>query len=323
MLAYLVRRLALSLVVVLAASFASFWVIGAHVNALGSLYLRNPRPVAEIHRLTVANHLDKPIPERYALWLKGVVLGGDGRTTVYGVPIWQEVEGGFVHTSELAAGAIVVAFVLSVALGMLAVVRRGRATDWLLRLLGYLTWSTPVFITAFLLQAAIAKIDTAWGVHPFYTYGLASGTGLAYFASWFRHLTLPIVAVALSFIGLYSRYIRSGMLVTLYLPHVTVARAKGLTEPRVHLRHALRNALIPFFAVLTLDFSAVVGATLVVDVIFRLQGLGTILFHSIGAIDIDPFEIQALVLVMVLAVIAFGFLADLLLMWLDPRIRIT
>lgn len=319
MLTYLARRVTFAVGMVAAISFASFWILAAHINPLWPLLFANPPRVALVHKLTVRNHLDKPIPERYVLWLKGVFTGGDGRRTILkDLPIWHPVLQGLAHTAELAAGGLIVALVLSIGLGLVASTRAGHVSDRVLRTLAYLTWSMPVFVTAAILQWV--AFDAGLAADRRFSGGLPSGSGFGYLTSWYEHMALPIAAVALSFVGLYSRYIRSGMLVTLNAPYSVVARAKGLPERRVFLRHALRNALIPFFAVVTIDFGSLVGATLVVDVVFGIQGLGTLFVDAISGAD--PFQLEAVVIVTVLVVVVLTFLADAVYPLLDPRIRL-
>jgi peptide/nickel transport system permease protein len=138
---------------------------------------------------------------------------------------------------------------------------------------------------------------------------------------WAQHLTLPVLAISAGFIGSYSRYVRSAMLVSLNEPYATTARAKGLPEWRVSIRHALRNSLVPFVSLMTLDFGALFGATLVADFVFRQEGLASFLGRT--TYDADPFELQALILVGAVSVLLFSLLGDLVASWLDPRIRLA
>jgi peptide/nickel transport system permease protein len=319
---YLIRKALLSLLLLVTVSFGSFWVLAAHLNPLYPLLFAQPRPTEKINALIVQAHLHESIPTRYWLWIKGVVTGRDaGHTILDHVPIWHPVWSAFVHTIELAAGALLVALVFGIAVGVMAAWRWGRPVDRLLRVGSYLTWSTPVFVTALLLQAIVGRLQSSSGLHPFALTGVPTGTGLTYLVGWFQHMTLPIIAVALGYIGLYSRYVRSAMLVTLAAPYTTVARAKGLTERRVLIRHALRNALVPLVAVVTIDLGALVGTTLAVDIIFGLQGLGSLFLASITLAD--PFQLEAIIVVTVLAVVGFSLLGDVIYGWLDPRIRMT
>jgi peptide/nickel transport system permease protein len=132
-------------------------------------------------------------------------------------------------------------------------------------------------------------------------------------------MTLPAVTLSLGLIGLYSRYVRTATLTELQRPYVTVARAKGLRESRVTLRHLLRNAVGPFVSVLALDISAIVGASLAADWVFGLGGLAAFFYNAIQISD--PFALTAVVVVIAIVVAVFMLLSDLALGWLDPRVR--
>ena len=322
MLAYLIRRVLLAIPVLFAVSFVSFWVIAGSINPLWPLLLGQQYATAE--EIAQRVHLDEPVIERYWLWLKGMFTGGGyGRTILGDQPVWPPVWNALGNTVELLAASMVVVVVFSLTIGTIAAKRPGSLVDGILRLFAYLTWSVPAFVLAFGLQEVFVRLNASYGVDPFYVVSapdLGAGSELLSPLEWIRHMALPIVAVALTFIGAYSRYVRSSMLVSLNAPYTVTARAKGLSERRVTIRHALRTSLIPFVSVLSLDFGSVFATTLVADVVFRLGGLGSLL---IAALDPgDPFLLEALVTVTAIVVIAFSLLADVVYAWLDPRIRL-
>jgi peptide/nickel transport system permease protein len=154
-----------------------------------------------------------------------------------------------------------------------------------------------------------------------------AGGGAHYVVGVFRHITVPAIALALAFIGLHSRYLRSSLLVALHAPYTTTARAKGLPERRVVLRHALRTSLATFTSVLLLDFGAIFGAAMAVDWVFRLNGLGMLLVNEINGIGgegvryIDAYSIEML-LTLAAFVVGSAILAELAVTWLDPRARV-
>jgi ABC-type dipeptide/oligopeptide/nickel transport system permease component len=261
------------------------------------------------------------VPERYWHWLLGVFHHGSfGRHTVLeNSAIWPGVWSALRQTLELAGASLVVVVALSLTVGVLAARRPGSFTDVLLRGLGYLTWSLPVFLVALGLQELFSRLGAS-GFHPF-ALPTDLPNGSYYRAAWIRRETLPVLTVALTFIGGYSRYVRSSMLVALHAPYTVVARAKGLTERRVTIRHALRTALIPFVSVLTLDFGNLFSGTLVADAIFRLGGIGSLFLGSLY--NADPYQLDALLAVTAITVVGFSLLADLLFAWLDPRIRLA
>jgi peptide/nickel transport system permease protein len=318
---YLLRRAAVAATLFFAITAVAFWVLAAHLNPLYELLFQNPRPTERIDALTAAAHLHESLPARYWLWLKGIVAGGPGaRTILDHTPIWHPVLSAFVRTLELAAASLLVAVALALVTGVTAAANRARPADRLLRFVGYLTWSLPAFVTALVLQGAGIRLQQHTGFHAFVPGGPPTGAGAAYVVSWFRHMTLPVVATSLGYFGLYTRYVRSAMLVTLAAPYTTVARGKGVSERRVRFHHALRNALIPLVAVVTLDLGAIVGTTIVADVVFGLQGLGGLFLASIRVAD--PNQLEAILAAAVAAVIALSLLGDAVLGRLDPRIAI-
>jgi peptide/nickel transport system permease protein len=144
-----------------------------------------------------------------------------------------------------------------------------------------------------------------------------------------RHLTLPALALALAFVGLHSRYLRSSLLVALHAPYTVTARAKGLPERAVVLRHALRNSLATFTSALLLDFGAIFGAALAIDFVFRLNGLGMLFLYEINtgvespaASAINPYAVVLLLSVTAGMVLLASFVSELVVAWLDPRARL-
>jgi len=213
--------------------------------------------------------------------------------------------------------------IFSLLIGTIAARAPGSALDVVVRTGSYVAWAIPAFVVAVLLQLLLRHLALAYDFEPFPVSGLPldPGTGFHFVAVWAQHLALPVLTISIGFIGAYSRYVRSAMLVSLSEPYAVTARAKGLSERRVLIRHALRNSLIPFASLLTLDFGAIFGATLVADFIFRTQGLAGAL---VGAVyDADPFQVQPLVLVGAASVLFFSLLGDLVASRLDPRIRLA
>jgi peptide/nickel transport system permease protein len=332
MLAYVARRLLIAAFTFVAVSFVAFIVFAAPLDPLWKL-----GPCCSPERLRIADELNlrEPAVEQWWLWARGTLSGDPKvtRTACSGGPgpdchhleIWPQVWPALGRTALLAGLAVVVVTALSLLIGTIAARRPGSPLDVVLRTGSYLAWSIPAFVVAVLLQLLLRHLALAYDFEPFPVSGLPlpgeAGTGLHYVAVWAQHLALPVLTISVGFIGAYSRYIRSAMLVSLGEPYAVTARAKGLSERRVLTRHVLRNSLIPFVSLLTLDFGAVFGATLVADFIFETQGLARAL---VGAVyDADPFQLQPLVLVGAASVLLFSLLGDLVASRLDPRIRLA
>jgi peptide/nickel transport system permease protein len=332
---YLLRRLGLTLLVLVTVSFIAFCGFGVSLDPSSPLRLspdQRPR-----HAVVAYYHLDDPILSRYWRWAKSLPKHGFGAPVSTNVqdqkvipspPMWPDLSHAVWISAQLIAFALVLVVLGSVALGIFSARRPRSVADGAVRLLTYVSWSIPTFLIAFLLRRWILSGQSVssfvYGPNAASTNGkhiFLIGPPTAGVADWFQHMTLPAVALALGLVGVYARYIRSAMLTSLAQPYAVVARAKGLSEGRVVRRHALRNSLIPFVSALSLEIGAVVGASLAVDWVFGLGGLASFTIRSLG--QADPFQMTAVVLVLAAIVMLFVTLSDLVVGWLDPRARIA
>jgi ABC-type dipeptide/oligopeptide/nickel transport system permease component len=329
---YVIRRVFLALSVVLAVSFAGFLGFGLSLDPSYPLAFQ-PRSRAVVQAYY---HLQDPILSRYARWLWGLLHHGFGRTVstqVGGAPLRLQSLGDPIGPQLLRAAAVTLALVSlslvlaaagTTAVGVFASQRRRFHSDVGVRAVAYLGAAVPTFLLGDLLLRAIAPHVTANFV-PGRGYVISSTNGWFLIGApeggvvgWLRHLFLPSATLALGLVGIYARYLRSAMTVELGRPYVTVARAKGLSEPRVLLRHALRNSLAPVTALLTLDLGAIVGGSIAADGVFHAGGLASIFLGALG--HSDPFELTAIVVVSALVVCGLTVLGDLLVAMLDPRV---
>jgi peptide/nickel transport system permease protein len=197
-----------------------------------------------------------------------------------------------------------------------------------LTVLSYLFYATPVFVIAILLKYYFAiQVNKGVGHTILYTDGQSTpGTTGAWhiFTDTLGHTVLPVVALTLITYAAWSRYQRASMLDVLNADYVRLARAKGLTPRRVLYVHALRNALIPVVTVVALDFSTILGGAVLTEIAFGWDGMGQFLYQGLtGPISPDTGVVQAWLMVVATAVIAFNIIADLLYAVLDPRIRLA
>lgn len=332
MAAYVLRRLLLAASVVVAVSFAAFVGFGLSLDPSYPLAFK-PRDRAVVQAFY---HLQDPIISRYARWVGSVVRHGFGLTVstdVGGAPLKLESLGEpigpqLLHAAWVTLALIGLSLVFVVAatsvVGVFAARRRRYYADVGVRALTYLGAAVPTFLLGDLLLRAIAPHVVAVFV-PGRGYRITSTNGWFLIGAptggavgWLRHLFLPAATLALGLIGIYARYLRSAMMVELARPYVTVARAKGLPESRVLVRHALRNALVPVTALLTLDLGGVVGASIAADGVFHVGGLASVFLGGLG--HADPFELTAIVVVSAAVVCGLTFLGDVLVGLLDPRL---
>jgi peptide/nickel transport system permease protein len=156
----------------------------------------------------------------------------------------------------------------------------------------------------------------------------AAGTGVGYVVNVIRSVTLPALTLAAGFVGLHARYLRTSLSVALDAPYTTTARAKGLPERLVLLRHAMRNSLATFLGAMLADVGAIFGASLAIDWIFQLNGIGSLFIRELGinnisgnSIFIDVYAVEALLLVTALILLVSSFLSEFVVFALDPRAR--
>ena len=282
-----------------------------------------------------------PVLSAYWHWLAGVPTGRSLRRGLVG-PIWSSLLPALGHTAALLSATLLIVGLVSVALAAIAATRPGSPVDISIRSGLYLAWGVPVFLLALLAQESVGALGSARGIGPFPLSGWpgscptgiglnagtltpcpSAGTGAHYVLNVLTHVALPALVLAMSFVGLHGRYLRASLVVSLAAPYVTTARSKGVRERDVVLRHALRNSLITFVAALLADFGALLGATLVIDWIFQLNGIGKLYLRELNpnVPSIDAYAVEALLLVTGGLLIGFSLLSELAVVWLDPRAR--
>jgi peptide/nickel transport system permease protein len=294
-----------------------------------------------------------PLLPAYWAWLKGFGTGRSFHSLVNvqpsalrftPAPLWPQLLPALGRTAVLLAVAFVFVAVFGLAVGLAGAHWRRSAPALLLRAATYLAWATPAFLLALLIQQVAASVGSSRGLGPFPIAGwpgscptgiginsgrispcAPAGTGAVYVLNVLRYVTLPAATLAMGFVGLHGRYLRSTLVETLGEPFITTARAKGLAERHVLVRHALRASLATFVSVMLSDFGSVFGAALAVDWIFKLNGLGSLLLHQFPNVDnpvpVDTYLLEVLLIITGAFVLAFSMLSELATRWFDPRTR--
>jgi peptide/nickel transport system permease protein len=319
---YLILRLLYSIPVLIATSFIIFTFVSVSGDPLNQLRQQPRVSQQTIQNLIEENHLDKSVIVRYGYWVKDAVTDRFGTTLLGDRAIWPDLRRVIGNTLQLVLAAQLFAVLIALVIGVLSAIRQYSVFDYAATTFSFLGFAMPVFWLALMLQILFTNIYLKWDVRLFYTAQLASpdpGGGLDFLLDRVQHLTLPVVALAVLGIASYSRYTRASMLEVVNSDYVRTARAKGLSERRVLLKHAFRNALIPVTTVVAIDFGAIFGGAIVTESIFNLDGMG---LYFINALDKqDPYPIMAWLMVVSTMIIAFNLLADVLYGYLDPRIR--
>jgi ABC-type dipeptide/oligopeptide/nickel transport system permease component len=320
MLTYIMRRVLYSIPVLFLSTFLSFVFVSYAGNPLAQLR-QNPRvPPSTFHHLELQMHLNKPVVVRYFYWLHDVFTHKLGDSLVTLQPLWPQVTRTLGHTLQFIVIAEVLALVLGVAVGIYSAIRQYSVFDYFFTSVSFLGFAMPTFILALLLQIAFTDIYLDWHVRIFYTSGLNSLPGGPAW-SWDRmqHLALPVITLAVISFAVYSRYMRASMLDVINSDYVRTARAKGVSERKVIMRHVFRNALIPITTVAAINFGALLGGAIITETIFTLDGFGYFFILSLQQLDL--YAVMAYLLVTAIAVVLFNLIADILYGFLDPRIR--
>jgi peptide/nickel transport system permease protein len=319
---YIVRRLLLSIPVLIAASIVVFFGLSIVGDPLGELRTAPNVSQATIDLLTQRKHLDQPLIVQYGYWVQSAVTDRFGTTLLSDQPIWPNLRRALWHTLQLVVIAEVLSLGIGILLGVISAKRQYSIFDYAVTTISFLGYSIPIFWFALILQVLATNFFVATGTRVFYTAGLSSvdpGTGFAFLIDRLQHLALPILALAYVSVALYSRYMRSSMLEVINADYVRTARAKGLRESAVTRKHALRNAMIPIVTLAALNFGSVVSGVIVTETVFALDGMGLFFIRALGAREV--YSIMAFLMVTSIFVVIGNLLADILYGYLDPRIR--
>jgi ABC-type dipeptide/oligopeptide/nickel transport system permease component len=290
-----------------------FLAIGVSIIAFAIIRLIPGDPVRDIlgtsggnaalvARLRSQLGLDRPVVVQYGIWVSDVLRGNFGYSYSQQEPVSSLLAQNIPPTLELIVAGLVLTIVFGLLIGVVAALRRNTFADTLL-MAGSVTFlSIPSFWLGLLLIELLAV-----RVHVFPVVG---GTGL-------DGLALPAITLGLGGIGLTARFVRSSVIEAAQLPHVVIARAKGVSRGLILVRHVIRNALLPVLTVLGLQFGSLLSGVVLVEEVFSRRGLGRLLVDSILAKDYPT--VQATVLVIAIAYCVVNLLVDLAYQFLDPR----
>jgi ABC-type dipeptide/oligopeptide/nickel transport system permease component len=306
---FLLRRLFSLAFVLFSISFLTF-AVGALAPGDPIQAMMGSRRDPQIYQqLREQYGLDRPWYERYLSYVAGVLQGDLGRSYRYaGRPVWDLVKQGMPVSAALGLTALAVSIAVGVPLGVLAASRANSALDRLSMLAMLVVFAIPSFVTAGVLQILQVLLFQA-GLPSLPT----SGWGRP--ENW----VLPVLVLASTTVGYLARLTRSTMVNVLRQDYVRTAVAKGAGRPRVLMRHALRNALIPLVTVLGPSTAFVITGAFVVENVFRVPGIGFVTVQAIGTRDYPV--IQGITLLLALAVVVMNLLTDIAYSALDPRIR--
>ena len=308
---FIVQRLVLSVFVVLGVTIAVFLIIqlvpGDPARVSLGMQATEENVAARRERLG----LNRPVYEQYLSWVSNAVRGDFGSSLLTGQDITPQIRQRLPTTLQLAALAIVIGMVIAFPLGIISALKPGSAVDTVASLISQLGIAVPDFWMAILL---ILLFSTQLGWLPPGGYTPISED----FKDWLNHMILPALTAGFVSASIQTRFIRSAMVETMRENYITTARAKGLRERTVVLRHGLRNSLITIVTILGLQVTALLSAVVVIEIVFSLPGLGRLTLDAV--LDRDYPLVQGTVFVMAIMVTAVNLTVDLIYFLLDPRI---
>lgn len=318
---FIARRLLWTTVILFAITVMVFLVFFAipGVDPVAALAGRHPAP-ATVVAIRHTFGLDQPLPVQYYLMMKHLFVDRDLVSYSSRLPILPQVAAAVPVTVSLVAGAAAIWVALSITIGIIAASFQGRFLDRLLMIIGLIGISAPVFWLAsmanLVTQGSLHNSIFSWVPPPGYVAITDDPVG------WFRQLIIPWLVLSFGFVGLYSRVLRSSIVELQGEDFARAARAKGLSERRVLVRHVLRMSLIPFVSLFGLDLGALIGGGVVlVEVVFGLPGVGYLAFRAASSLDLPT--IMVTVIYGAFFIVLANFVVDIAYGWLDPRIRQT
>jgi peptide/nickel transport system permease protein len=313
---YLIRRLLITIPSLLGISVVLFTVLAlAPGDPFGELASNPAIPPQVQAALRLKFGLDDPVPVRYVHWLSAMLHGDWGFSFASRVDVDVLILQRLPTTLAVISASQVLALLVALPVGIYAATRPYSLFDQIASTFALIGFSLPTFFTG-IVFILVFSIKLNW--LPFVFRSDLATTGLAWWWQEFRQSIMPIAVLGLFQGATWTRFVRSAVLDVTRLDYVTTARAKGLPESGVVLKHIVRNALIPVVTLIALQMPIVFGGAIITEQIFRIPGIGSLLISAILANDTPV--IMAVTFVFACLVILFNLIADLLYGWLDPRI---
>jgi peptide/nickel transport system permease protein len=312
MFSFLGRRLLATIPVLLIVSLLVFLMLRLTPGDPAAVMAGDAANTEQIAQIRTNLGLDRSIPEQYFIWFGNLLRGDLGQSFYYKTGVATLIGQRLEPTLSLAAVTICIAVLVSVPLGVLAAWRFGGWLDRGLMAFSVLGFSIPIFVLAYLL---IWLVSLKLGWLPVQGYKrIADGVG-----PWLYHLTLPAITLSVIYIALIARVTRASVLETLGEDYIRTARAKGLPELTVLVRHALTNAAVPIVTVIGIGIALLIGGVVVTESVYAIPGLGRLTVDAVLARDFPT--IQGVILLFSVAYVVINLLVDLSYVFFDPRIR--
>ncbi|WP_031460842.1 ABC transporter permease [Chloroflexus sp. MS-G] len=317
MLQYIIRRILIAIPTLLIISFVIFAVLAlAPGDPLAQFALNPAIPESTRELIRIQFGLDRPWPERYVRWLISLMRGDWGFSFGTRGPvidlIWQRLP----QTLTVVGTAYLIAVLLAIPIGIISAVKQYSIFDNVATFFAFIGFSVPSFFTGLVLMLIFA-INLRW--FPIVYNTTLQVVDWETFTQQVRQMTLPVTVLVVQQTAALTRFMRSSMLDNLSLDYVRTARAKGLSDRMVVLRHVLRNSLIPVVTLIALGIPTIFAGAIITENLFRVNGLGALLITSIN--NSDTPVVMALTFIFAILTVVFNLIADILYGVLDPRVR--
>lgn len=315
---YVLRRLLIAIPSLLGISLVLFVVLALAPGDPFSELATNPNVPPEVALALRAKFgLDDPIYLRYLHWLNAMLHGDWGFSFVSRMNVDTLILQRLPTTLYVIGSAQILALLIAIPVGVYAATKPYSLFDQVANTLAFVGFSLPTFFTG-ILFILIFSVTLDW--LPFVYTTDIKGTGIHWMLEMIRQAIMPVAVLGLFQAASMTRFVRSAMLDVIRLDYVTTARAKGIGQRRVIIKHVMRNAMIPVVTLIALQIPAVFGGAIVTEQIFRIPGIGSLLISSI--LSNDTPVVMAVTFVFACLVVLFNLIADVLYGWLDPRISL-
>ena len=312
MLAYVLRRLAATIPVMLIVAVLVFLMLRLTPADPAAIIAGDNASSDQVAEIRKRLGLDQPILTQFVIWGAKLLHGDLGESFFFKKQVAELIADRLEPTLSLALCTIVIAVVIAVPLGVIAAYRRGSWLDRIVMGFSVLGFSLPVFVIGYLLIYVFA-IELNWLPVQGYQH-ISQGVG-----GWLQRLILPALTLSVIYVALIARMTRTSVLEVLNEDYIRTARAKGQTEIKVLVRHALANAAVPIVTVIGLGIALLIGGVVVTESVYTIPGLGRLTVDAVLARDYPT--IQAIILLFSLVYVLINLAVDLTYTFLDPRIR--
>ena len=310
---YILKRIGQSIIVLVIVTVLVFLVMHMIPGDPIAIYLGETATPEQIEKYTREFGLDQPLYVQYIKWVLGLFQGQMGRSISFSMDVTQLLPQRILTTLSVTLPAFILAVIVGVILGVLSATHRGKALDSVISVFANIGIATPTFWVGIILVYIFA-LKLGW-------LPVQGHTPLTEdFVKGIRQLVMPVIVLSLGSMASITRQTRSAMLEVISSDYIRTARAKGLKEKTVTLRHALRNALVPIVTLLGMSVGGLIGGTVLIEQLFSIPGVGSLMMTAI--LNKDYMVVQNVVFIIALFVMICNLVVDILYGYIDPRIRV-